>query len=289
MGAWIAWGTRVIQSVQAFGSPTWDRVFVAITFLGEEQFYLLLVPILYWCVDKTLAMHLSFVYLGSAYVNTTLKAIFMVPRPSAPAVRVVKPADGYSFPSGHAQIVSVGWFYLATRVKRAWFWVLAAILVLAVCLSRVYLGVHYPTDVIVGTLIGLALVWGYVAACGMSGGYIAQWPLAFKLMLACVVPLLLLALHSENDTVSAMSTLLGLAVGVVLEREKVRFRCAGSLRQRTLRFLVGVSLLLALYVGLKRVFPVGVAFRGLRYVLVGAWASLGAPWAFVKLRLAEQE
>lgn len=289
MGELAAWGTRVIQWVQTFSSPTLDVVFRGLTCLGEEQFYLLLVPLLYWCIDKFLAMHLAFVYLGSAYVNTTLKAVFAVPRPSPSQVRVVTPTEGYSFPSGHAQTASVGWSYLAIRVRKAWFWLVATLLVLGVSLSRVYLGVHYPQDVIAGTLLGLVIALGYHALAGRIGSRVTGLPLWAKVGLACAVPLLLLALHVEDDTVASMGTLLGLGVGVVLEREWIRFRTAGPLFQRALRLVLGLVVMLAIYLGLKRVFPAGPLFRGVRYALVGLWASLGAPWLFVKLRVAERE
>ena len=289
MGELIAWGTRIIQLVQMFSSPALDAVFKALTFLGDEQFYLLLVPLLYWCVDKYLAMHLAFVYLGSAYVNTTLKTAFAVPRPSPSQVRVVTPIDSYSFPSGHAQTASAGWVYLAIRVRKAWFWLVAVLLVFGVSLSRVYLGVHYPQDVIIGTLLGLIIALGYHALARRLGTRAAGLPLWTKVVVACAVPLLLLLLHVEDDTVASMATLLGLGVGVVLEREWVRFRTAGSVFQRGLRLALGLVVMLTIYLGLKLVFPAGPVFRGVRYALVGLWASLGAPWLFVKLRVAERE
>lgn len=289
MDGWIAWGTRVIQWVQAFGSPALDTVFKGITFLGDEQFALLLVPLLYWSVNRALAMHLSFVYLGSAYINTALKAIFAVPRPSPDIVRVVTSAEGYSLPSGHAQTTSTIWGYLGSQTRKAWFWVFVVVLVLAVALSRVYLGVHYPQDVLAGMLASLVIIVCYNALAKSLGARIARLSIWFKLGLACAVPLLLLVLHAENDTASSMGTLLGLGVGVTLEREWVKFRSSGLVAQRASRFLTGLVVLLALYLGLKMVFPAGLFFRAVRYALVGLWASLGAPWLFVKLRLAQAD
>ncbi len=289
MGNLLAWGTRVIQWLQALGNPTLDSIFEGITFLGDERFYLLMIPFLYWVVDKALAIRLSFVYLGSAYVNTSLKAIFAVPRPSPAAVRVIAPAEGYAFPSGHTQTTSTIWGYLATQVQRAWFWAVAGVIVVLVAFSRVYLGVHYPQDVIVGLVLSIVLVACYNWLVRSYGARIANLPLVIRLGLACAVPLILLALHAEKDTVSAMSTLLGLGVGLTLEQEWVRFSSAGSVAKRAIRFVAGLVVLLALYLGLKAIFPTGLLFRGLRYALIGVWASLGAPWLFVTLKLAEAE
>lgn len=289
MDALVLWGTGVIQWLQSFRTPVLDTLFRASTLLGDERFYLLLIPLLYWVVDKRLAMRLSFVYLGSAYLNTLLKAAFAVPRPSFPAVQVLDQAEGYAFPSGHAQITSTVWGYLAIQMQRTWFWITAVLVIFLVALSRVYLGVHYPQDVLVGTLLALPIVAAYDAFVRRYGARIAQLPLSAKLGLGCAVPLLLLAFHADKDAVSAMAACLGLSTGVALEHEWVRFHCAGSTTQRAIRFAIGLVGLLALYLGLSAVLPSGLLFRLLRYALIGSWASLVAPWLFVKLRLAEVE
>jgi membrane-associated phospholipid phosphatase len=288
MTGWILWGTRVIQSVQALGSPLLDALFKAITLLGDEKIALFVVPFLYWALDKALALRMGFLYLGSAYVNTVLKAVFAVPRPSPSAVRVIVPAEGYSFPSGHAQTTATVWGYLASQVRKAWFWAVTAVLIALVGLSRVYLGVHYPQDVIVGTLIGLMLVGVYN---WLLGSYAGRIRISFpaKLAVALAVPLILLALHAEADTGSSMGTLLGLGVGVSLEGEHVRFSSAGPWSKRIARFLAGLAVLLGLYFGLKGALPEGLLFRTTRYALIGLWASLGAPWMFVKLGLAQRQ
>jgi membrane-associated phospholipid phosphatase len=288
MDGWVLWGTKVIQSLQALGNPALDTVFKVITFLGDEKFALLIVPFLYWAMDKALALRMGFLFLGSAYVNTVLKAVFAVPRPSASAVRVISPAEGYSFPSGHAQTTTTVWGYLATQVHRAWFVILAIVLIVLVGLSRVYLGAHYPQDVIVGTVIGLVLVAIYNWLLRSYAGRV-RLSLPAKLAVAFIVPLILLALHAETDTGSSMGTLLGLGVGATLEGEWVRFSSAGPWAKRVTRFLAGLIVLLGLYFGLKAVLPEGLLFRTVRYALIGLWAALGAPWMFVKLRLANRE
>jgi membrane-associated phospholipid phosphatase len=288
MGGWLLWGTRVIQSVQAWSNPVLDSVFKAITLLGDEKFALLIVPFLYWALDKSLALRMGFLYLGSAYLNTALKALFAVPRPSLTDVRVVTPTEGYSFPSGHAQTTATVWGYLATQVRKTWFWIVTTLLIVLVGLSRVYLGVHYPQDVIVGTIIGLVLVAVYNWLLRTYVEHI-RMSLPARLALAFVAPLILLAVHAETDTGSSMGALLGLGVGVTLEAEWVRFSSAGSWGKRVTRFLAGLIVLLGVYFGLKALLPEGLLFRTVRYALIGLWASLGAPWMFVKLGLAERQ
>jgi hypothetical protein len=227
-----------------------------------------------------------------------LKAVFAVPRPSATAVRVITAAEGYSFPSGHAQTTATVWGYLATQVRKAWFWIVVLVVIVLVALSRVYLGVHYPQDVIVGTAIALVLVaiynWLLRSYAGRlrsrtERGMEYRLSLPAKLALAVVVPLALLALHAETDAGSSVGMLLGLGVGVTLEEEWVRFSVAGPWAKRLTRSLAGLIVLLGLYFGLKAVLPEGLLFRAARYALLGLWGSLGAPWMFIKLRLAQRE
>lgn len=289
MDSLVLWGTGVIQWLQTWRNPVLDAIFQGSTFLGDEKFYLLMIPLLYWIVDKRLAIRLSFVYLGSAYFNNLLKAIFAVPRPSFPAVQVLAPAEGYAFPSGHAQTAATVWSYLATQARRISFWVAAMVVIFLVALSRVYLGVHYPQDVLVGTVIALAIVAGYNHFLRAYGARITQLPIVAQLALGLGVPLLLLAVHADKDAVAAMAACLGLGVGVTLEHEWVRFSCTGPMIKRAIRFVLGLIVLLAIYLGLSAILPGGLFFRLLRYALIGIWASLAAPWLFVKLRLAEKE
>ena len=101
--------------------------------------------------------------IGGSILNTTLKLTFQRPRP-APFFNLTAP-ETYSFPSGHA-LASCCFFaglaaILSGRVKsrraRMIMWIAAATMFLLIGLSRIYLGVHYTTDVIAG--FAAALIW----------------------------------------------------------------------------------------------------------------------------------
>jgi hypothetical protein len=86
--------------------------------------------------------------------------------------------------------------------------------------------------------------------------------------------------------------LFGVGLGFVFARRYVPFSARGCWWKRLVRFLVGIIVLLALYLGLKTVFPpdgsmAGAIGRFLRYALIGGWLVIGAPWLFRLLRLAE--
>ncbi|MCR4407691.1 MAG: phosphatase PAP2 family protein [Anaerolineae bacterium] len=288
--------------LQSFSNPFLDTLFRAITFLGNEEFYLILPPLLYWCFDKRMGARLTVLFLLSSYLNEDLKDLFRVPRPFIRApdkVRalVTEEPITYCFPSGHAQSTTVVWGYLATQVRKRWAWIVALVIPFLVGLSRIYLGVHHVMAVLGGWAIGGLLIllglW-FMPAMGRS---LARGGLSAQLPLAVAVPLALFLVHPTEGTAATMGTLIGMGIGVALERRLVGFSAWGVWWKRVLRLLLGLVVLLALYFGLKMIFPgveeagwwLGLTFRLIRYGLVGLWAGWLAPWLFVITGLAERE
>ena len=109
------------------------------------------------------ALRLAISYAGTGLVNQLLKIIFAVPRPwvlddrIVPAQSAVKGAHGYSFPSGHSQTAACIFTTIAMYFRRKWLTITCAVLVAAVMLSRMYLGVHTPWDVLTGCIVSLIL------------------------------------------------------------------------------------------------------------------------------------
>lgn len=285
----MPWGADTIVWVQQFSNGVLDAVFTVATYLGREQFYILFLPILYWCVNKHLGRALSIVFLLSEYANGILKDAFGLPRPHEfdPRIRTPLPETSPSFPSGHAQGSLVFWGTMAALIRRAWMWIVSIILILLISLSRIYLGVHFPQDVLGGWIIGLVLVALYLWARRTLRGIILS--LGIQLGIAFLLPVILFALHPSEGTALVTGVAFGMLPGFVMEEHFVRFRADGVWWKRVVRFIVGVIPLLALYLGLKLVFPEGDVFRFVRYALVGIWAGLLAPWLFVAVSLAERE
>ncbi|ODS37226.1 MAG: hypothetical protein A7315_04300 [Candidatus Altiarchaeales archaeon WOR_SM1_79] len=74
-------GIDVIVAIQQVHGPMLDGVFRTITFMGGEEFYLLIVPLLFWCVDYKLGVRVAAIFLLSSYLNVGLKDLFQQPRP----------------------------------------------------------------------------------------------------------------------------------------------------------------------------------------------------------------
>lgn len=307
MGDWleslVPWGIAVIIWVQSLSNPWLDAVAIFFTSLGYEGFYLLVLPVIYWCIHREIGVSLSYVSLLSAWLNSVIKYVFKIPRPSDPRIRVLWPADQPSFPSGHAQNAVVNGGYLAYRFRNPIFRLVAIIAIVGIGVSRIVVGVHYPQDVIAGWLIGLAWLLVYVLIEPPATRWVGRQRSALQAALALGMPMLLVFLHPADaaghypapEALTAMGALAGLGVGVVMERAWVRFWVAGAWWKRVVRYLVGMIIVGLLYVVPKSLLPDDLAhaleapLRFIRYALVGWAVAYLAPCLFVRLRLSERE
>jgi membrane-associated phospholipid phosphatase len=289
----LEWGYDLISWTQQF-SPALDTLFKTITTLGAEEGFLLLLPLVFWCLDKRRGARLGALLMLSAYLNYALKALFDQPRPSADRVKVMAEETSPGLPSGHSQGALVFYGYLAAQARRGWAWVVVGLVIFSVGLSRIYLGAHFPSDVLSGWLVGAGVLALYLRVEPDVEQYVRPWPWSRKMALAVVLPLSLFLVYRNEVSAQLMGTLLGLVVGVLIELRWVRFSVKGPLWQRLLRYVVGGIILVGMWLGLKVILPdqpetTALIFRLIRYTLVGAWAALGAPWLFVSVGLAPKE
>jgi undecaprenyl-diphosphatase len=157
-------------------TETLDRIALDVTALGNTAtlFVLVLsVSIFLWLTRHRLSVYLLFVAVaGGAALNWALKDVFGRPRPDIVAWGVDVLSN--SFPSGHSMAAVIAYGSVAylggrlepTRALRWTTWTLAGLLILAIGLSRIYLGVHYPSDVLAGYVAGLA--WTALAVSGLT-------------------------------------------------------------------------------------------------------------------------
>jgi len=294
MDAIIQWGLDFIIIVQQIDTPLLDSFFRVITSLGDELFYLLLFPFLLWCVDFYLGIRVGIIFLLSVYANNGLKEIFQQPRPFEilPEIQKVH-AYGYGFPSGHAQSSLVVWGSIAYWKKQIWIRNLSVLLILLIGFSRIYLGVHFPTDVLGGWLSGgLILGLSYFIFLKIKLDFI-QGNMIFKIIGITLFPVILLQIQSSADTISSVAVLTGIGYGLLFFSSSIGGIRPGNWLQRMISFLVGVIGIGIFYLGLKLILPLEgqsfyQLFRFFRYLLLGIWISFGAPWLFIRMGLARQ-
>jgi len=314
-------GIQFIKSLQTM-SPTLDGVMNAFTFLGRFEFYLILIPFIYWVVSPKLGFRVLLVLLTSDFLGLTFKQLLHQPRPYwVGDVQVLGTETSYGIPSTHASDSLVVWGYLAYRLNKTWLWVVTFLMVMMISLSRVYLGVHFPTDVIGGWLVGLVAIFLAVKGEAWLSPYLKKQPPGMLIGISFLVSIVMLLVgwlvtlliasspdpaewarfstqaRSTTYYFSLAGATFGIGAGYTLMRQCASFQTKGSWAKRIGRYLLGMAGVLVVYYGLDVLFglvapdesTLGLILRYFRYGTVTFWALFGAPWVFLKLRLAEPE
>jgi membrane-associated phospholipid phosphatase len=316
----LDFGIQFVVTLQGWG--TWlTSPMKTLSFLGTEEFLILLLPILYWCVDSSLGIRVTIILMLSTSLNGALKLAFHGPRPYwySPSVHGLAAETSFGVPSNHAQSATVVWGLLAAYLKKAWGWLVAILLILLIGFSRLYLGVHFPHDVVLGWLAGGLIVWltlhfwdplsGWVKKQSTGWQILAAFLLSLAIFLLPLIPIIWLkatnwqppqawaayttqAISLQNVATSA-GIVFGMLVGLVWLDHQGWFQTKGLWWKLVLRYLLGLAGVLIIRYGLKLIFPEGetvlaYVLRYLRYSLIGFWVAGGAPWTFIRLKLAEK-
>jgi len=319
----ISFGVNWIIAIQSLGAwlETPMRFF---TFLGTENFFLLVLPLIYWCVDASLGIRVGFILVTSIYVNDIFKLMFAGPRPYWVSNKVIpfSAESSFGIPSGHAQNAVGVWGIIASGIHKRWAWIAAFVLAFFIGFSRWYLGVHFPHDVFVGWLLGGILLWAFMQFWNPVEIWLKQKTFGTQILIAFIVSVIFIALGaasvgrlagytfpdewkenalragplpapvSVEGSITSAGTLFGFAVGLAWLATRGGYQASGPVEKRALRFVVGLIGVLILWRGLALFLPdnadlISYTLRYVRYTLVGFWVSGGAPWLFFRFKLAD--
>lgn len=273
---------ELIRTIQTFRTPFLDSLFQAITITGEESFFIVVICIFIWCIDKRFGFKLGFICLTSSILNVGLKEVFHTARPigyeGVSSLRV-ETATGYAFPSGHTQASASFWIPMMLRMRKRLVYIAGIMTVLGVAISRLYLGVHWPVDVIGGVIIGI--VWALIA--GRWFGYVVQ-ARDIKVFLAiAAISAVGVFIFNDPNYVKACGALSGFLLGYYVEGEYIHYSVSEKIPVRILEFVLGFSILVAIKIGFKEILPAGNLSNYMRYCILVFWITAGAPYVFNKL------
>lgn len=267
-----------LQGLREQAPALLNQVLLAISELAAGSLPVVVVVLIYWCVDKRAGQRMGLCYVGALNTSQLLKNIACVYRPWKRDPRLyiapeaAESATGYSFPSGHATMGTAFYGSLAIFLrKRSKWWILpCVVMTLLTAFARNWLGAHTPQDVLVGMLVGLVflLISGRLLRWVEGGKHrdvlftlVGLALSAAMLLYTSLKPypmdylpdgsLLVDPWEMMTDCYQAAGAMMGFLLSFLLERRFVRFSAGGSVPRRIVRGVVGVALLLAVQKGLK--------------------------------------
>ena len=286
--------------LESIRTPFLDQVFSLITHLGSELVFMVLAVVMFWCVNKSQGLYLLSVGCFGTTVNQFLKITCRVPRPWVrdPDFTIVESAradaTGYSFPSGHTQN-SVGTFgCLAMGAKKNRARILFIALAVLTAFSRMYLGVHTPSDVLVSAVIALVMVLAmYPLFRGLEekperGLWILLGLFAVNVLYVLYANLWQFPAdvdpenleHGVKNAAKLMGALLGMAIGYGIDLKWIRFKTEATVVGQILKCVLGLAIVLAIKEGLKPVLGSGSLSSAVRYGLITLFAAGEWPMTF---------
>lgn len=255
----------IIRFIQQFSSDGLDFVFDLITQFGEENILIAIIAFIYWNVDKRYGQLLAFGTVFTLLINNSLKELFDFDRPIGQmGIRSlrVETATGKAFPSGHTQSSSTFYTLLALHYKKRWLYVTSGILIFAVGISRIYLGVHYPKDIVVAWILGILIAFVCYRLMESSNSY-------DKIMLAGGgIGIILLPLSQSDDYYKTLGIMLGLLLSYFFDKRYVQFEVKSSLVMKVVRTLIGLLVIIGLKSLIKVILPHEMLYDMVRYVIV---------------------
>lgn len=282
--------------------PGLNEFFLTVTKLGEETAFLVIALVVFWCVDKKRGYFVMAVGFLGTLASQMMKIVCRVPRPwvSDPNFTILEQAreaaDGYSFPSGHTQ-TAVGTFgAVAATDKNKLVKTVCIVLAVLVGISRMYIGVHTPQDVIVGAALSVFfIVLLYPAMMKNDGKGI---PLVLGVLtVLCAAYLIFMEsypfptdidAHNLESAMKNAYTLIGCMAGMLIvypiERKYVQFPVNAVWWAQILKVVGGLAVVLLVKEGLRSpldaLFAGHLAARAVRYGLIVLTAGLFWPLTF---------
>ncbi len=255
---YFEWEARLILWLQAHMGSFGTALASNVSVLGEELIMIAIIGFLYWCRDKNCGK-----FVGTVTVNTLLwfpmvKNVFLRRRPyfDVPGVKCLKPvnpdadlydlaAQGYSFPSGHATNCLAFYGTIAVYSRKRWAAAAALFVTLIVGVSRFCLGVHYPTDVLAGWVLGLFAV----VLVGTLQRKVKNATAMHLVMLLAALPGWFFC--SSDDYYTGFGMMAGFFLSFWFEEKYVRFANTKNLFSSIVRLTGGLAIYFALNTALK--------------------------------------
>ncbi len=299
-------GIEIVKAFQKTSNEFLNAVFNFFTLFGEELFFFIVFLGIYWCFSKECAFKFGFFYVFSYFINSIIKSLIMRPRPYLVSADVQNftTSSAYSFsssfPSGHAQGYAFVVTFSGMQVSKTFktskkfntiMWSILAVLGVLVAVSRVYLGQHYLSDVVVGLGIGvgLAILFSYILSIIPAS---FKDEVTLKRIILFLIPVVFILfflivftsiIQSPNERVlfyKFIGSFLGASFGYIIDSEYIKYNPKSTIISGFSKFIMGLSLVVSLNIILRFFLPDIVEINVIIYYVLAVFATIVLPIMF---------
>lgn len=326
-----ALGESIILFIQSLQNMLFDLYFGVVTTLGDTLPILIIVVLLYYTVDKDFINGLIYLLILSKHLNIVAKIFFHNLRPFAYNAQefqvttnvfgkeTIWSAKEFSFPSGHSQTQGSIWTYVLTKIRSTPLFIIGMLLLVSIPIGRSYLGVHWPSDILIGVLFGGLISWVYMKGENRYRPQINSWSDSRKITIGLLVSLGLVVIGLlsfifgsfldfnnpilmsdpiiwlETDLGSYPGLFAGIIIGQVLEKKHVNFNTENkNLTKVLLRAIIGIVSAVVLYLSSKVVENIAEEIQAeilwitqvtnfLSFFVFGVFMAFIIPWLFTNI------
>lgn len=260
-----------IQGLQhSLRSPFSDTFFLTWNYVDTFPFIIILLGIVWYLIDRRIGINLFYLFLLSSITNVLLKSYFELPRPSQidPNVGLLS-FSSFGFPSGAAQTAALVAFLIWIESNRWSHRCLALLFAFLLCFSRIYLGVHFFSDIAGGLLVGAFLVLVYEKFLATLDNR--------ERKLLFLIPILFLISGIPSKLLTQFGLFTGIAGGLLLQE---------NLEMKTKSWLWKSIEALSAILGILLLFEVKAFFPEWKLLFVfagGIWFSFLSPYLISKV------
>ncbi|MEF7560513.1 phosphatase PAP2 family protein [Bacillus thuringiensis] len=252
-----------------------------VSIIANETLYLIVISISYWCVSKRKAFHMIVMLCFSGYIGIMVKEFMKIPRPyTYDGIEALyeKSAAGYSFPSTHVQLSTTFWGSFMILCKKRIVWIIGIIFIILVAISRLYLRVHWLSDIIGAVLFSVIVVYLYTKVTMELSD--KKFILLQRIILA--VSIIMYVMTSQVDNLKLLGVLTGSTIGIMLGNHFINMNESNDFKMQVVKTVLGLSIMLIMQFILKKVIP---DMYYLRYAVTGITITFLCPFIFHMLRL----
>jgi undecaprenyl-diphosphatase len=265
-----------IQFLHKIRGPFLDRLIQLFDFFDKQEFFFVLLPLVWLGFGWRFGIRIFYLLSLSFIINYTLKQLFGLPRPFHidPALGIIH-ANGYGFPSGGAQGAFLLSGLLVIYWNNHWKWTIAVAYTLLISFSRIYLGVHFPLDILGGWIVAFLLLLIYIFFFPIIEHFLRKRSFLTLLLLSEGIPVFLMFLFPSKTSFPVYAIAMGIGMGVFIGRFfNISMQAAKTKWDFCVRVLIGVAGTFIIYGLAWKIAPrPSLMSQFLLFSSIGLWIS----------------